>query len=136
MAEKRGRDQAERERAAIDEPVIHAEAQVEPEAAAAADKAEADTDADLEIRPRAGNLACALKGREGLSAPLGPSSGATRSPTLVAVLVAIRRGLPESTAVLIRASADGAVGHGQRLLKTERYNRLLDYLESNVGADF
>jgi hypothetical protein len=24
---------------------------------------------------------------------------------------------------------------GQRFLKTERYNRLLDYLESNVGAD-
>jgi hypothetical protein len=56
LAYKRARDQAERERAAIDEPVIHAEAQTELEAAAAADKAEADTDADLEIWPHSGKL--------------------------------------------------------------------------------
>jgi hypothetical protein len=65
VAEKRGRDQADRERAAIDEPVIHAEAQVEPEAAAAADKAEADTDADLEIRPRAGKPSVRAKRQGG-----------------------------------------------------------------------
>ena len=44
LAEKRARDQAERERAAIDEPVVQAEL----EASAAAD-VQADTDAELEI---------------------------------------------------------------------------------------
>ena len=47
--EQRARDQAERDRAAIDEPVSYAEADASLEATAAADKAEADTDADLEI---------------------------------------------------------------------------------------
>jgi len=49
LAEKRARDQAER--AAVDEPVIHAEAQAELDAAVTADKAEAGTDADLESGP-------------------------------------------------------------------------------------
>jgi hypothetical protein len=46
--EQLARDRAERERAAIDEPVSYAEAQPELEAVATADRAEAD-DIDLEI---------------------------------------------------------------------------------------
>jgi hypothetical protein len=49
LAEKRANDQAERDRAAVDEPVMQADAQAELEATAAIDKAEADQDADLEI---------------------------------------------------------------------------------------
>jgi hypothetical protein len=48
LAARRAHDQAERDRAAIDEPVSHAEVDASLEATAAADKAEAD-DVDLEI---------------------------------------------------------------------------------------
>jgi hypothetical protein len=49
LAEKRARDQAERKRAAVDEPVMQADVQVGLEASATEDQAEADSDADLEI---------------------------------------------------------------------------------------
>jgi hypothetical protein len=49
LADERARNQAERDRAAVDEPVMTAGTQAELEAAAAIDKAEADQDADLEI---------------------------------------------------------------------------------------
>jgi hypothetical protein len=48
LAEQRARTQAERDRAAIDEPVIHAEAESSLEAGAATDRAEVE-DPDLEI---------------------------------------------------------------------------------------
>jgi hypothetical protein len=49
LAQQRARDQAERDRAAIDEPVSYAEADARLEATTAAERAEADMDADLEI---------------------------------------------------------------------------------------
>jgi hypothetical protein len=49
LAEKRAHDQAERERAAVDEPVMQPDVQARLEADATADRAEADGDADLEI---------------------------------------------------------------------------------------
>ena len=49
LAEKRARDQAERERAAVDEPVMQADVQARLEASATTDHPEADSDADLEI---------------------------------------------------------------------------------------
>jgi hypothetical protein len=48
LAEQRARDQAERDRSAVDEPVMRADAQAEMEAAAQAET-DADRDADLEI---------------------------------------------------------------------------------------
>jgi hypothetical protein len=48
LAAQRARDQAERDRAAIDEPASHAETDASLEADAAADRAEVK-DADLEI---------------------------------------------------------------------------------------
>ena len=48
MAEKRAHDQAERDRAAVDEPVMQMDTQADIEAAALS-KAEADQDADIEI---------------------------------------------------------------------------------------
>jgi hypothetical protein len=47
--EQLAHNQAERDRAAIDEPVSYAQVQADLEAIAAADKAEADYDVDLEI---------------------------------------------------------------------------------------
>jgi hypothetical protein len=49
LAEQRARGQAERDRAAVDEPVTQATTQVELDAAAVVDKAEASQDADLDI---------------------------------------------------------------------------------------
>jgi hypothetical protein len=49
LAEKRARDQAERNRAAVDEPVMHADIQAGIEGAASIEKPGADRDADLEI---------------------------------------------------------------------------------------
>jgi len=48
LAEERAHNQAERGRAAVDEPVMHVDGRAELEAAAI-EKAEADQDADLEI---------------------------------------------------------------------------------------
>jgi hypothetical protein len=42
-------ERAERERAAVDEPVVGADARADLEAAAAIEKAEGDQDADFEI---------------------------------------------------------------------------------------
>jgi hypothetical protein len=49
LAEKRTRDWAERERAAIDEPVAHSGPQASAEATATAERTEADYDTELEI---------------------------------------------------------------------------------------
>jgi hypothetical protein len=47
--EQRALERAGRQRAAVDEPVVHADVQAGLEATTTADHAEADSDADLEI---------------------------------------------------------------------------------------